>query len=320
LFTTNRGDYVNILVASSIHDGAIEHLRKSHSVTCRFGAPEDELVTAIADAEVLVFRSGVQISRKVLEAASCLKLIVRAGSGMDNIDWAYAEQRGIPIVRIAEPGARAVAEMSFALMLAMSRELFRADRSMREAHWIKSAISGHLLVNKTLGIIGAGNIGSLVGRLGVAWGMNVIGCTDNGGPEVSAELEAIGINKTDFDTVLSTSDYLSVHVPLLDSTRMLISTDALTKIKRGAFLVNLARGGVVDELAVREALLDGRLKGAAFDVHLNEGEGKLSPLADLDNVILTPHIGANAIDAQMEIGRIVIKAVESYEERAHRVA
>jgi D-3-phosphoglycerate dehydrogenase len=311
---------VNILVASSIHVGAIEHLRKSHSVTCKFGAPEDDLVTAIADAEVLVFRSGVQISRKVLEAASCLKLIVRAGSGMDNIDWVYAEKRGIPIVRIAEPGARAVAEMSFALMLAMSRELFRADRSMREAHWIKSAISGHLLVNKTLGIIGAGNIGKLVGKLGVAWGMNVIGCTENGGPEVSAELEAIGIRKTDFDSVLSTSDYLSIHVPLRDSTRMLISTDALTKIKRGAFLVNLARGGVVDELAVREALLDGRLKGAAFDVHLNEGEGKLSPLADLDNVILTPHIGANAIDAQIEIGRIVIKAVESYEERAYRVA
>jgi phosphoglycerate dehydrogenase-like enzyme len=210
--------------------------------------------------------------------------------------------------------------MSFALMLAMSRDLFRADRSMRQAHWIKSAISGHLLVNKTLGIVGAGNIGSLVGKLGVAWGMNVIGCTENGGPEIEAELKAIGISKTDFDTVLSTSDYLSVHVPLLDSTRMLISTDALTKIKRGAFLVNLARGGVVDELAVREALLDGRLKGAAFDVHLNEGEGKLSPLADLDNVILTPHIGANAIDAQMEIGRIVIKTVESYEERAHRVA
>ena len=311
---------MNILVASSIHEGAIEHLRKRHTVTCRFGAPEDELVTAIADAEVLVFRSGVQISRQVLEAASHLKLIVRAGSGMDNIDWVYAEDRGIPIVRIAEPGARAVAEMSFALMLAMSRDLFRADRSMRQAHWIKSAISGHLLVNKTLGIIGAGNIGSLVGKLGVAWGMNVIGCTENGGPEIEAELKAIGISKTDFDTVLSKSDYLSVHVPLLDSTRMLISTDALTKIKRGAFLVNLARGGVVDELAVREALLDGRLKGAAFDVHLNEGEGKLSPLADLDNVILTPHIGANAIDAQMEIGRIVIKTVESYEERAHRVA
>ena len=311
---------MNILIASSIHEGAIERLRERHSVTCRFGAPEDELVTAISDAEVLVFRSGVQISRKVLKAASSLKLIVRAGSGMDNIDWVYAEQRGIPIVRVPEPGARAVAEMSFALMMAMSRELFRADRSMREAHWIKSAMSGHLLVNKTLGIIGAGNIGSLVGKLGVAWGMNVIGCTENNDPEVSAELKAVGISTTDFDTLLSTSDYLSVHVPLQDSTRMMISTDALTKIKRGAFLVNLARGGIVDELAVREALLDGRLKGAAFDVHLNEGEGKLSPLADLDNVILTPHIGANAIDAQMEIGRIVIRTVESHEQSAHRVA
>ena len=311
---------MNILVASSIHDGAIAHLRESHTVTCKFGAPEDELIPAIADAEVLIFRSGVQISRKVLEAASDLKLIVRAGSGMDNIDAAYAEQRGIPIVRIAEPGARAVAEMSFALMLAMSRDLFRADHSMRQGHWIKSAMSGHLLVNKTLGIIGAGNIGSLVGRLGAAWGMNIIGCTENGGPEIGAELAAIGITRTDLDTVLSESDYLSVHVPLQDSTRMMIGTDALTKIKRGAFLVNLARGGVVDELAVREALLDGRLKGAAFDVHLNEGEGKLSPLADLDNVILTPHIGANAVDAQMEIGRIAIEAIESYEKRAHRVA
>jgi len=311
---------VNILIASSIHKGAIEHLSRDHTVTCMFGAAEAELEGAIRDKHVLVFRSGVQISRQVLEAADALKLIIRAGSGMDNIDWEYAEERRIPIIRVPGPGARAVAEMSFALMLALSRDLFRADRSMREGHWIKSKISGFLLAKKTLGIIGCGNIGSLVGQLGRAWGMEVVACTESPSAEDRARLAAVGIELTDLDTVLARSDYLSVHVPLQDSTRMMINAETLNKVRPGAFLVNLARGGVVDELALRDALLDGRLRGAALDVHGAEGEGKTSPLADLDNVILTPHIGANAVDAQLEIGRIVIEAVESFGSKAHKVA
>lgn len=285
-----------------------------------FGASEEALEAAIPGHEVLVFRSGVRISRSVLEAADRLRLIVRAGAGMDNIDWEYAAERGLPIVRIPGPGARAVAEMSFALMLALSRELFRADKSMREAHWIKQDISGFLLKNKTLGIVGAGNIGSLVGRLGRAWGMEVIGCTESASPEDRAALASMGIELTDFDAVLSQSDYVSIHVPLQESTRMLIDAEALAKMRRGAFLINLARGGVVDELALRAALLDGHLRGAALDVHGQEGEGKKSPLADLPNVILTPHIGANAVDAQLEIGRIIIETVRSFVEKSHKVA
>lgn len=285
-----------------------------------FGASESALEEAIVDQDVLVFRSGVKITRRVLEAGGRLRLIVRAGAGMDNIDWEYAEERNIPIVRVPGPGARAVAEMSFALMLALSREILRADKSMREARWIKPNVSGYLLEDKTLGIVGAGNIGSLVGRLGRAWGMNVIGCTESPTPEDRAKLASFDIELTDLDTVLSSSDYISVHVPLQDSTRMLIDAEALAKVREGAFLINLARGGVVDEHALRDALVSGRLRGAALDVHLEEGDGKRSPLADLDNVILTPHIGANAVDAQSAIGRIVIETIESFVEKSHRVA
>lgn len=311
---------MNILIASSIDKAAIDHLSREHKVTCMFGAGESALQEAMPQQDVLVFRSGVQITRVVLEAADNLKLIVRAGSGMDNIDWQYANERDIPIFRIPGPGARAVAELSFAMMIALSRQMLRADRSMRDSRWIKGEITGFLLQNKTLGIVGAGNIGSLVGKLGHAWGMNVIGCTESPGDDDVERLAAIGIELRDFDSVLSKSDYISVHVPLQDSTRNLIDAAALRQVRPGAFLVNLARGGVVDELALRDALLEGRILGAALDVHGEEGKGKTSPLVDLDNVILTPHIGANAIDAQREIGRIIIDAVRTFEENAHKVA
>jgi len=304
---------VNILIVSSIHKSAIETLQPDHEVTVLLGASESELIEAISEQHVLVFRSGVQITTAVLRAARQLQLIIRAGSGMDNIDWKYAEQRNIPIVRIARPGARAVAEMSFALMLALSRQIFKADKDWRAGHWTKSSINGHLLEGKTLGIIGAGNIGSLTGQLGSAWGMKVIGCVENPDAKERKALAEVNIEVTSFENVLRRSDYLSVHVPLQESTRSLINDDALALVRRGAFLINLARGGVVDEHAVRRALLDGRLSGAALDVHQNEGEGKISPLADLDNVILTPHIGANAIDAQKEIARIAVDAISSFD-------
>lgn len=308
---------MKILIASKIYAKAIEQLKLKHDVICAFNAPEAELKCLIADRDVLVFRSGVRISADVLGNAPHLKLIVRAGSGLDNIDMNFVEAHNLKLIRVPEPGAKAVAELSFAMMLMLSRDLLRADACTKRGRWIKSEVTGYLLRGKTLGIVGTGNIGSLVGQMGAAWGMNVIGCVDRSdcSEELKADLRAKGIRLTSFDEVIETADYLSIHVPLTNKTRNLLGAAELARMKPGAFLTNLARGGVVNEEALyKELTTEGRLAGAGVDVHVKEGEGQISPLAELPNVVLTPHIGANAIDSQKEIGRIVNELVESLEQ------
>ena len=311
---------MKILIASPIESDTLKELEASYEVVCAFDAAPDVLKTAIQGCSALIFRSGVKITREVMQAGQDLQLIIRAGSGIDNIDINYVYERGYEFVRIPEPGARAVAEMSFAFMLALSRSLFEADRKLREGHWIKHQIEGYLLAKKTLGIIGVGNIGQKVGQMGVDWGMNVIGCVEHPSQERARELNFKGIRLVSFDEVLSQSDYISVHVPLKETTRSLINADALRKMKRGVYLINLARGGVVDELALYEAMTNGGgVRGAALDVHMNEGEGKVSLLAELPNVILTPHIGAMTIDSQREIGQRIMETLHAFAVRMEPV-
>jgi phosphoglycerate dehydrogenase-like enzyme len=267
----------------------------------------------VCDCEVLIFRSGVDITAGVMSCSPDLKLLIRAGSGIDNIDVPYARQRGLELVRVPGPGAQAVAEMSFAFMLALSRNLLEADRLTRQGHWAKYQLAGYLLTGKVLGIVGAGNIGSTVGRVGEALGMEVIGCVEHPSAERAVSLRGKGIRLASFDEVVSSADYLSLHVPLKDSTRDLINAQVLSRMKPGSYLINLARGGVVNEEALYEALTtEGRLRGAAVDVHAAEGEGRISPFAGLSNVILTPHIGAMAVDSQREIGRRVNALVDAF--------
>jgi phosphoglycerate dehydrogenase-like enzyme len=282
-------------------------------VTCAFGAGEKELLEKMPGTEVLVFRSGVQINARVLEAgAPDLCLLLRAGSGTDNIDLDYVARHGLRLERIPGPGAKAVAELSFALMLGLARNVQRADRLLRSGVWAKNELTGFLLTGKTLGIVGAGNIGGRVGELGVAWGMRVIGCIGAPCAEQETRLAAQGIQLMSLREVLSQADFVSVHVPLDASTRNLLDAEAIACMKEGAYLVNLARGGVVDEVAVHDALVSGRLAGAGFDVHAKEGRDFCSPLAGLDNVIFTPHIGASTHDSQREIGEIICDFVASY--------
>lgn len=304
---------MRILIASSIYPDAVAELKSRHDVICAYGADEETLKRLINDREALIFRSGVQITADVMRAAPDLKLIMRAGSGIDNIDLDYVRENEIRLIRIPGPGAKAVAEMCFALMLGMARNLLKADRLLRQGRWAKHELTGHLLQGKVLGIVGAGNIGSRVGRLADAWGMEVIGCVEYPTAKSAARLAKQGITLAPFATVLTRSDFVSLHVPLQESTRNLMNAQNLAQMKPGAFLVNLARGGVVDEAALYEALCSGHLAGAAMDVHEREGEGKISPLAELENVILTPHIGAGAIDSQREIGQIVIEHVDAFQ-------
>lgn len=302
---------MRILVASKIDPDALAALQEAHDVIVAVGAPRDELEAAMADREALVFRSGLDIDRALLESAPQLHTIVRAGSGLDNLDLEGVTARGIHLQRIPGPGARAVAELTFALFLGLARQVVEVDRLLRSGHWAKNEVVGWNLGGKTLGIVGMGSIGSTVARLGLGWGMTVIGCVDNPSADRAGRFAEQGIALVSMTEVLERSDFVSIHVPLGPETRGLIGAAELAAMKPGSFLVNIARGGVVDEAALLAALRDGdRPAGAALDVHVAEGQGKVSPLASLPNVILTPHIGATTVDAQREIGVEIVRIIE----------
>lgn len=303
---------MKILIASKIYADSIEKLKENHEVVCAFGADKETLKSAIQGCDILIFRSGVDISAEVMAASPSLKLLLRAGSGVDNLDMDYVNQRGLKLVRIPGPGAKAVAELTFALLLALARNVVIADQLTKQGHWAKNELTGYLLTGKVLGVLGAGNIGSLVGHMGNVWGMKVLGCVEHLDTERMHVYDHAGIHLTTCEEIMSQSDFISVHIPLKPSTRNFIGKEMLALVKPGAYIANLARGGVVDEDALYQALVEGRLAGAALDVHKAEGEGKVSPLAQLKNVILTPHIGASTYDSQKEIGEIVLNNVEAF--------
>lgn len=308
-----RADSMRFLIACSVDPDVLSRLSGDHQVTCVLHASEEELTEAIRDKDVLIFRSGVTISKRVLTAGSELKLIIRAGSGLDNIDLEEVRRRGLRLQRIPRPSAQAVAELTFAHMLSLARNVRLADSLLREGRWAKYDLDNFLLSGKTLGIVGAGNIGGRVGELGVAWEMRVIGCVNPTSLDRTDAYRARGIELAVFDDVVRQADFLTVHVPLNDSTRGLIGADVLARMKVGSFLVNMARGGVVDEAALYDALTSGeRLRGAGIDVHENEGPGKLSPFRDLPNVVLTPHVGATTQDTQRAIGQDILAIMETF--------
>lgn len=303
---------MNIILASPIAEEAVAALRAQHDVRIAwndFGVHQAEIM---ADRECLVFRSGVEMTATVIDLLPSLTLIIRAGSGFDNIDLDHARMRGIRVVRIPGPAAQAVAEFTFGLMVSLCRNVTLADRLVRQGHWPKRELGGSLLSGKTLGVVGAGNIGSRVGTLGVAWGMRVLGCVGHIETADRQWYSDRGIEIADIATVVSEADYVTIHTPLDPTTQGLIGVREFESMKRGAFLINTSRGGVVDENALADALMSGHLAGAALDVHEKEVEGTIPDLALLPNVILTPHIGGMAVESQAAIGRRLSELVEAY--------
>ncbi len=312
---------MRVLIASSIDTQAIENMSAQHDVKCEFSPDQETLKSVVKDREVLIFRSGVDINSEVLACAPDLRLIIRAGCGLDNVDVEYARSKGIEMHTIPQPASYSVSEMTFALMLGLARRVLEADASRRAGRWQKNELKGHLLFNKTLGVIGAGNIGSRVGYLGHVWGMRVLGCVEHPSPERAAGLLKKGIELVDLDKVVSEADFLTLHVPKKESTLRLINSDVLARMKKGSFLVNIARGGVVDESALYKALTEGEnLLGVALDVHEQEGEGKLSPFKDLTNVILTPHIGSMTVDTYKDMGNRIQNIFNDFVARSNGVA
>lgn len=295
-----------LLVLDPVHPDALAELGRDHEVVVRLKPPQDELTALVkeVDPDAVVVRSGVRITGDVIRAAPRLKVIGRAGSGTDNIDVGTARERGVRVFTLHGVSANAVAELALGLALAATRNLALADRQIRAGQWRKPELAGPELGGRTLGVVGLGPIGSRIAELARPFRMRVLAAVAAPSPDRVSQLAAEDIELVPLARLLADSDVVCLALPLTDATRHLISGPELAAMGPHAYLVNVARGGVVDEEALYEALRSGTIAGAALDVHAVEGG--TSPLAALDNVVLTPHIGATTHDAQARVGALLV--------------
>jgi D-3-phosphoglycerate dehydrogenase len=269
---------------------------------------EGDLAEQLADIDAVIVRSGTTLTRELIEGAPRLRVIGRAGVGVDNIDLDAATERGVAVLNAPSGNTTSAAELAFALLLSLARRIPAADRSMREGAWDRAAFRGIELHGKTLGLVGAGRIGAEVARRARAFGMRIVAYD----PYLSDErADTLGLVVAPLDRVLEEADVLTLHVPLTDATENLIGADALARMKPGAYLINAARGGIVDEDALLDALQEGRLGGAALDVYADEPPAADHPLRALDSVVLTPHLGAATREAQRNVAQEIAGAVRA---------
>jgi len=268
-------------------------------VDVKTGMTHEELIKCIKDYNVIIIRSATRVTKDVIDAAENLQLIVRGGVGIDNIDVKAAEDRSIIVKNTPGASTVAVAELTMALLLALVRKIPEADSSMKNVKWNKKALKGCELYQKTLGLIGSGRIGMAVAKRAQAFEMKVIAYDPyvDDSALIKMNIEPLhGLNN-----LLERADIISLHLPRTKETTHLINRETIHRMKDGAILVNVARGGIVDEQALYEALKSGKLEGAAIDVWEKEPTGD-SPLFELDNVVLTPHLGASTQEGQLRVG------------------
>ena len=295
---------MKILVADKISDEAIKMLKEKHEVVFSELDPKG-LLNEIEKYDALVIRSRTKVTKEVINKGKNLKVIGRAGVGVDNIDVPEATKRKIPVVNAPGGATVSVAELTFAHMLSLARNLSKSDKTMKNGEWEKKTLKGTELCDKTLGLIGSGRIGTEVGKMAIAFGMKVIVYD----PYLSKETaEEQGFELADLDSLLKNSDFISIHTPLTDETKKMIDEKEFKKMKNTAFIVNCARGGIIDENALYNSLKEGKIRGAALDVYENEPP-KNSPLLTLDNIVFTPHIGASTKEAQIRAGTITAEQV-----------
>jgi len=266
----------------------------------------EQILEKISTFNIVIVRSRTTITKEMIEKADNCKIIARVGVGLDNVDQESAKAKDIRVINAVEGAMNAVAELVLGLMLSLARQTARGDRAIRNEQWLKKELKGTELRGKYLGIIGLGNIGKRLGRLARALNMNIIGYDVMPIDEEFAK--EVGLMKADLSTLLQSSDYISIHVPLLDSTYHLLDAEKMSTMKKTAKIINTSRGGVVDEDALYNALKNGTLGGAALDVF--EKEPAIgTKLAELDNVILTPHIGAQTKEAQSLAANVIAEKI-----------
>ncbi|WP_161990388.1 NAD(P)-dependent oxidoreductase [Streptomyces alboflavus] len=299
-----------LLILDPFEAATARALADDFDVTERVQPPQDELLTLVRDADAIVVRSGVRITAEVLNAAPKLRIIARAGVGVDNIDLATARANGVTVFNVPGGSANAVAELALGLMFSAARNIALADGQVRRNIWRKAELGGTELTDKVLGLVGLGAIGSRIATLCRAIGMSVVATVGSRTPERVATWSERGVDIVDsLDEVLDRADFLCLAVPLTERTRSLLSATELVRMKPSAYLVNVSRGGVVDEDALLDALKNGEISGAATDVLKNEKHP--TPLSELDNIVLTPHIGAMTHETQARIGAIVAENIRA---------
>lgn len=292
-----------ILISDKIFEEGIKLLEeKGYQVTRAWDTPKTELPKIITDYDVLIVRSATKVKGELLDNAKKLKVIGRAGEGLDNIDFEKANSLGIALVNTPHVSYMSVAELTIGHLLALARGIVQGTVSLREGKWEKEKLIGTEVNGKTLGVIGCGYIGKTVERLAISLGMNVLGVE-----------ECVYDRFVPLAEMLPQADFITIHVPLTPHTKHMISTKEFNMMKDGVMLIDCSRGGVVDQEALYKALVSGKVKGAALDV-FEEEPPKSSKLLALNNVIATPHVGAQTQEAQLkasvQIAKRVIEALE----------
>ncbi len=302
-----------VLITEPIAEEGVKLLSQKAIVDFKALCSPCELANAIGQYDALVVRSRTKVTEEVIEAGQKLKVIARAGAGLDNVDVEAAKRRGIAVINAGESVAIAVAELTLGLMLSLARRIPQAHLSLKEGRWEKQFLLGTQLQGKTLGIVGLGRIGTALAKRAMALEMVVIATDPFICPEKALQL---GIPLVPLEELLQISDFVSLHVPLTPQTSKMIGWRELCLMKPTAYLINTARGGIVDEEALAKALEEGRIAGAALDVFEEEPPIN-SPLLRSDKVILTPHIGASTQEAQalasLEIARKVLEILQRWE-------
>ena len=284
----------NILITDHLEEAGLATLRQAAQVVDRDGISAQELPDIISDFHAVIVRSRTKITAALLEAASRLKVIGRAGVGIDNIDLQAAQKRGVIVVNTPAATSLAVAELTIGLLFALARQIPRLDAALKDGQWLKNEITGIELNGKTLGILGLGNIGLTVARYAHNLEMCILGYDPFLSPQEINQRQAQPVSLTELYT---RSDFISLHLPLNPETRSLIGREAIQKMKSGVYLICTARGGVIEEAALLEALHSGQVAGAALDVYAQEPPGNMALLRH-PNLIATPHIGAQTKEAQ----------------------
>jgi D-3-phosphoglycerate dehydrogenase len=310
---------MKVLICDSVSPVTIQALQGAGiEVDNRPEITPDELLRDAAQYDGMVVRSRTKVPKEVIDAATNLKIIVRGGVGLDNIDVAYAKSVGVAVRNTPKASSNSVAELTLGYMLALARHIPQASMSMTSGQWKKKQLKGSEIAGKTLGLIGFGNIGGLLGRKAAALGMDVLFY------DVITPPDPGPARQVDLDDLLAQSDYISLHVPLLPATKNMLNAEAFAKMKDGVYIINCARGGVIDEDDLYDALVSGKVAGAALDVFLDEkvtpGNPKLFELKDengFNKVIGSPHIGASTSEGQDRVGGEVAEIlIEFYKENS----
>ncbi|HLH32263.1 MAG TPA: phosphoglycerate dehydrogenase [Terriglobia bacterium] len=299
-----------VLLLDGIDPAGVDVIRRSKSIepVVHDKISRDKLLEIAGDADGIIVRSSTAVDRELMQKAKKLKVVGRAGVGVDNVDIDAATECGILVMNSPGGSTTTTAEHTVAMLFGLARNIPQAYRTLKEHHWEKNKFKGVELAGKTLGVVGLGRIGSEVARKCQAMGMHVIAFDPFINPD--AHLSS-GFELVDLRKVLHESDFVTVHVPLTDTTRNLINKDAMAQMKDGVRLLNCARGGIINEQDLYDALKSGKVAGAAFDVFETEPNTE-SPLLDLDNFIATPHLGASTVEAQRKVSEDICRQVSDY--------